>query len=110
MNDKFNLTIKDYEGSFKPTWCPGCGNFSQWRAIRQALIELELKNGVEHWVGLNNFYVITRYNHSQLYAMAVYQLSQAIVEKRNVTVADAKARANNNADANVDTAAKRENN
>ena len=42
MSNDFNFTIKDYEGTFKPTWCPGCGNFSQWRAIRQALIELEL--------------------------------------------------------------------
>jgi len=43
MNNEFNLTLKDYEGNFKPTWCPGCGNFSQWRAIRQALIDLELR-------------------------------------------------------------------
>lgn len=41
-------------------------------------IELEGEKGTEHWMGLNNFYTITRYNHSRLYAMAVYQLSQEI--------------------------------
>ncbi len=47
-----------------------------------ALIDLKTRAGHEYWLGLNNFYVITRYNHSPLYAMAVYQLGQAIITKR----------------------------
>jgi membrane-bound lytic murein transglycosylase B len=43
-----------------------------------ALIELTNKEDTEHWVGLQNFYAITRYNHSSLYAMAVFQLAREI--------------------------------
>ncbi len=47
-----------------------------------SLLEYDQPDGKEYWVGLNNFYVITRYNHSRLYAMAVYQLSQEILAAR----------------------------
>ncbi len=48
-----------------------------------SLIELEQKNGRhEYWLGLPNFYTITRYNHSNLYAMAVYQLSEEIKARK----------------------------
>ncbi len=42
------------------------------------LIVAEGKLGPEYRVGFNNFFVITRYNRSPLYAMAVYDLGQAI--------------------------------
>jgi membrane-bound lytic murein transglycosylase B len=42
------------------------------------LIRLEGDAGPEYWIGFQNFYAITRYNISAHYAMAVYQLSQAI--------------------------------
>ncbi|PZR59006.1 MAG: lytic murein transglycosylase B, partial [Stutzerimonas stutzeri] len=34
------------------------------------------------WLGLPNFYVITRYNRSVMYAMAVHQLSQLLADAR----------------------------
>jgi membrane-bound lytic murein transglycosylase B len=44
-------------------------------------MRFELKDGYEYWLGLHNFYVITRYNHSSMYAMSVYQLSQRLAER-----------------------------
>ena len=55
------------------------------------LLALELESSREHWLGFWNFYVITRYNHSVHYAMAVYQLSQDIVAAHEAEVAPAPA-------------------
>ena len=44
------------------------------------LIKLEREKYDELWYGAHNFYVITRYNHSSYYAMAVHQLAQKIKE------------------------------
>ncbi len=55
--------------------------------IKGVLIQLESDNGPEYWVGWHNFYVISRYNHSALYAMAVYQLSQLIKQQSTGMIA-----------------------
>lgn len=43
---------------------------------------LEAADGIEYWLGLPNFYAITRYNRSFMYAMAVHQLSELLVQAK----------------------------
>ncbi|MBI1423375.1 MAG: lytic murein transglycosylase B [Gammaproteobacteria bacterium] len=50
--------------------------------IKGCLIELDSGNGPEYWAAWENFYVISRYNHSALYAMAVHQLGDEIIKSR----------------------------
>ena len=86
---KLNQAAAAKIGQFKPSLKPKY----EWKALQAigastrakldadskvALIRLQQKKGPEYWIGLKNFYVITRYNHSELYAMAVYQLAQKI--------------------------------
>ncbi|HEY6618931.1 MAG TPA: lytic murein transglycosylase, partial [Steroidobacteraceae bacterium] len=53
------------------------------------LIAADEPDGI-HWrVGYNNFFVITRYNHSALYAMAVFELAAAV--KQRILANDAAA-------------------
>ncbi len=47
------------------------------------LFSLESAQETEHWLGLYNFYVITRYNRSRMYAMAVYELGQEILKRHS---------------------------
>lgn len=49
------------------------------------LISLEGKTGREYWIGFHNFYVITRYNRSAMYALAVFQLADALASARSGT-------------------------
>lgn len=44
-------------------------------------LELEGAEGVEFWLAYDNFYVITRYNRSHRYALAVYQLSREVAAR-----------------------------
>lgn len=53
-------------------------------AQKVTAIRFEGEKGVEYWIGLPNFYVITRYNRSAMYAMAVQQLATEIARVRGV--------------------------
>lgn len=50
--------------------------------IKGCLIKLNGGDGPEYWAVWQNFYVISRYNHSPLYSMAVHQLGQEILKSR----------------------------
>ena len=45
---------------------------------KAAVFAAETDAGTRHWIGFNNFYVITRYNRSVNYALAVYELAQEL--------------------------------
>ncbi len=46
---------------------------------KYTVLELDMENGEPaYWQGFQNFYVISRYNHSHMYVSAVFQLSEAI--------------------------------
>ncbi|WP_075183582.1 lytic murein transglycosylase B [Pantoea sp. 1.19] len=47
-----------------------------------SLLRLDVGTDYQYWYGLPNFYAITRYNHSTHYAMAVWQLGEAVARAR----------------------------
>ena len=60
---------------------PKEGTWNYHKKVR--LIKLNRTHYDELWYGAKNFFVITRYNHSAYYAMAVHQLATKIREKLN---------------------------
>lgn len=71
---KPSLTVNDYQQAGLSPEADVSGDANA-RAIR-----LVGADGPELWLTYHNFYVITRYNHSHLYAMAVFQLANALDE------------------------------
>ncbi len=50
------------------------------------VLELDMENGEQaYWQGFQNFYVISRYNHSHMYVSAVFQLSEAVKNLKEKT-------------------------
>jgi len=68
------------ERGYRPTEAQG-------HALDATLVTFEGNEGIEHWLGFKNFYVITRYNRSPMYAMAVYQLSREIAAGQDALAA-----------------------
>lgn len=83
VNEKHDLSVLNK--SLKPKYTvselldKGYHSVDKFDQTKKATVmHLKGEKGPEFWFGLHNFYVITRYNHSHLYAMAVYQLSREI--------------------------------
>lgn len=47
-------------------------------ATKASALKFEGQNGAEYWLGMENFRVITTYNRSRLYALAVHQLAKEV--------------------------------
>ncbi|HEC28354.1 MAG TPA: lytic murein transglycosylase B [Gammaproteobacteria bacterium] len=81
VNDVINKGINPYYSLKELKKMGITGMIPDKTNIKAALIKLDGTAGPEYWLGMQNFYVITRYNHSPLYAMAVFQLSEAITKR-----------------------------
>jgi membrane-bound lytic murein transglycosylase B len=78
LNEKNTLMPYATVGQFKRQHVslkPGARDLPRDEQLA-TLLTFDGADGEEHWIGLKNFYVITRYNRSEMYAMAVYQLSE----------------------------------
>jgi membrane-bound lytic murein transglycosylase B len=69
LNELRTLGIAPLSGSY-----PGS-------LVAEAL-SYQLETSQEYWLGFTNFYVITRYNRSQMYALAAWQLGEAIEQAK----------------------------
>lgn len=85
------LTEKDFLTREHPTWCPGCGNYAIWIAMRQALAELKLdphKVLIVYGVGCsgNDTNFIKTYAWHSLHGRAVPTAVGAKLANKDLTV------------------------
>ena len=80
LDEKLELNINKYD--LKKYGIQTNSDFEETEKLK--LFKFELEDSSEYWLAQNNFYVITRYNHSKLYAMAVYQLALMIKDHKNI--------------------------
>lgn len=77
-----DITPKMTIGEFRKLGIHSAGDISSTSGISDdtpaALLPLETESGTQYWFGFKNFYVITRYNRSTNYAMAVYEIAEGI--------------------------------
>lgn len=78
MNEQWVNTGKKPEDSLKLWQTRGLVFDADDLKRSASLLMLKTAGQPDYYLGLENFYVITRYNRSRLYAMAVYELSRAI--------------------------------
>lgn len=82
--ERFNSLKTGYTTSYNRYDLKGIAPYRWWNYWKNvSLIKLERKERDELWYGAKNFYVITRYNHSSYYAMAVHQLAILLKKKLN---------------------------
>ncbi|WP_237066408.1 lytic murein transglycosylase B [Microbulbifer guangxiensis] len=84
-----NADMTIVNDSLKPQWTVGQLEEKGFSTTAQVdpemtanVFSLQTEQGKQFWIGLKNFSVITSYNRSRLYAMAVYDLAQEIVKAR----------------------------
>jgi len=77
--NRFYRLKTGYKKTYSRRYLKGITPKEKWNYKGKVrLIKLNRKSCDELWYGAKNFFVITRYNHSAYYAMAVHQLAQKI--------------------------------
>jgi len=78
---RFTKHKTGYKHTYHRRYLKGIAPREKWDYNNKVrLIKLNKKTHDELWYGTKNFFVITRYNHSSYYAMAVHQLAMKIKE------------------------------